>query len=283
MPSNPSFELIVKRLQNISGVEAVVVDGPRARNTQEPPVEFELGVYYSAKHPLDFGTLKQAASELDEEHRANPVTPIGAWGPWNNGGGQINSGGTPVGLIYRELEKVERVIEACRNGKVELSPGTSDTFNSSIYLTEVAVCQPVWDPNGTLAKLKEKTHPYPPALKQALLDNFWWEVDFSLKLGLKSIAFRDAVYGTQSIYRCVSCLIQSLFAANEQYWVNEKGAVTQADTFTLAPEHLRERLSDVFGKLDGSSEGIQAALEILSALVKESNEIIEKTGYKPAE
>jgi hypothetical protein len=140
---------------------------------------------------------------------------------------------------------------------------------SSIYLSEVALCRPLWDPHSTLASLKDLVHPYPPRLKRAILDAFWWEVDFSLGIAQKSVSRGDVAYAAGCCFRCVACLLQTLFAVNEQYWMNEKGAVALAAGFQRTPLNLKERVEWVFEQLNGTGPAISDATDTLRELVKE--------------
>jgi len=204
------------------------------------------------------------------------VTGIGGWGPWINGGGWLKVNGVPVDFIYRDLDKVTKIINDCRAGRIETvyQPGHPFGFVSSIYLSEVALCVPLHDPNGTVEKLKEQVIPYPPRLKQAILDSFWWEVDFSLGIAQKSIARGDVTYAAGCCFRAVTCLMQVLFAVNEQYWMNEKGAVALADGFQWSPVQLKERVESAFAELNREGESITKAIDIIKRLGEECKEWI---------
>lgn len=262
---------IVDRLKSVPGVEAVVLGGSRARGTHTESSDVDLGLYYTPSLPLDLAELTRVAAGLDDEHHPDLVTAPGGWGPWINGGGWLKVGGLPVDFIYRDLDKVERIISDCCAGRIEIAyqPGHPHSFVSSIYLAEVALCQPLWDPRGTLARLKNRVIPYPPRLKQAILDAFWWEVDFSLGIAQKSVSRGDVAYAAGCCFRCVACLLQTLFAVNEQYWMNEKGAVALAADFQYAPSNLRERVEWTFEQLSGAGPSISEALQTLGELVED--------------
>jgi hypothetical protein len=97
--------------------------------------------------------------------------------------------GQAVDLIYRELDRVTHVMRNAIDGRFEMvyQPGHPHGFPSYIYLSEVALCQPLWDPHGTLWDLKSSTQPYPTRLKRKIIDKFWWEADFSLNNAEKSV------------------------------------------------------------------------------------------------
>lgn len=262
---------IVDQLKTVPGIDAVVLGGSRARGTHTKSSDIDLGIYYRPSTPLDLSALGRVATKIDDEHRTDVVTGIGGWGPWINGGGWLKVNGTPVDFLYRDLDKVEGIIADCREGRIDkvYQPGHPFAFVSSIYLAEVALCQPLWDPNKTVANLKSQVIPYPPGLRKAVIDSFWWEVDFSLSIAHKSIARGDVTYAAGCCFRAVNCLLQVLFAVNGQYWMNEKGALAIADGFEKAPAHLRERVEDTFGRLNKSGESISVAIDSLQELARE--------------
>lgn len=265
MDTSDLIEEIIVQLKTVPGVDAIVLGGSRARGTHTEASDIDLGLYYHPSAPIDLAMLERVAREIDDEHRENLVTGFGGWGPWINGGCWLKVKGVPVDFLYRDLEKVTRIIDDCRNGRIETvyQPGHPFGFVSSIYLAEVALCRPLWDPHGTVEALKSQVIPYPPGLKRAIVNSFWWEVDFSLMIAGKSVKRGDVTYAAGSCFRAVTCLMQVLFAVNEQYWMNEKGAIALADGFEKAPARLRERVEDAFSQLNSSGESIAAAISVL--------------------
>ena len=259
---------IVDEVKNVSGVKAIVLGGSRARGTHAPSSDIDLGIYYDSHQSLDLDELKKVATSLDDEKRTDVITPIGGWGPWINGGGWLRVQSTPVDFLYRDLVKVEAVIASCLNGKVEIfyQPGHPHGFVSSIYLGEVAVCQPLWDPEGMIAELKSKLIPYPDALQKAVIDSFAWEVDFSIAIAKKSIERADVTYAAGCCFRSVMCMLQVLFALNKEYWLNEKGAVAIANKFDRKPDDFQIRVNEVFGLLNADSKSIYESISLLNEL-----------------
>ncbi|MHC5727059.1 MAG: hypothetical protein ACYTXY_23560, partial [Nostoc sp.] len=123
-----------------------------------------------------------------------------------------------------------RVIDDCHAGQITIDyqPGHPHGFVSSIYMGEIAICQVLDDPDSVLEALKFKTKPYPVGLKHATIDTFAWEISFSLVVAKKAIARDDVVYAAGCCFRSVACMNQVLFTLNEDYLLNEKGAVAIA-------------------------------------------------------
>ena len=159
-------------------------------------------------------------------------------------------------------------MDACHAGQVEMAyqPRHPHGFLSAIYIGEVDVCCLLWESGGCLSALKRRTRPYPAALKRALLQKFAWEVDFSLSNAKKSIERADVTYAAGCCFRSVACVLQVLFALNEEYCLNEKGALALAENFALRPEELRARVEQVFARLAPEPEAIREALAVLEGI-----------------
>ncbi len=265
---------IVSHLQNIEGITAIVLGGSRARGTHTEKSDVDIGIYFEAAYPLDISALSHLATQLDDNHRENLVTSIGGWGKWINGGGWLVVGDVPVDFLYRDLGRVRQVIADSRNGKISIDyqPGHPHGFVSSIYMGEIALCQSLYDPQGVISDLKAQTIPYPVALKQVTIETFAWEIDFSLLIAAKAVARNDVSYAAGCCFRSVTCMNQVLFALNEQYLLNEKGAVALIDTFSIKPRDYRIRVESAFTLLAPDAESIVGAIQILSELKQELNE-----------
>ena len=271
------IQSIVEELKRVEGIQAIVLGGSRARGTHTSSSDIDLGIYYHPDKPLHIEQLTRVAISLDDGHRADLVTPIGGWGPWINGGGWLKIQSYPVDFLYRDLEKVTTVINDCLGGRVEVfyQPGHPFGFLSSIYFAEVAVCQPLWDPEGKLSRLKERVDPYPQSLQKALIQKFAWEIDFSIQIARKSIERFDVTYAAGCCFRSVMCMLQALFAMNKQYWLNEKGALALANTFSLKPDMLKSRVEEAFALLAANPDSIQKIIVILEELSKDVNYLTE--------
>ena len=275
MNTEPFLTEIVDHLKSVPGVSAVVLGGSRVRGTHTPTSDYDLGIYYHPDRPLDLPALERVAAALDERGTSGIVTPIGEWGPWINGGGWLKIGGQAVDFLYRDLSKVSRVIDDCLEGRIEAAyqAGHPFGFVSSIYLAETAVCRVLWDGDGLLTALKARVTPYPAGLKRGLIAKFAWEMRFALDTGRKSIARGDVTYAAGCCFRAAGCILQVLFALNEQHWLNEKGAAAIAEGFTLRPDRLQERLGQVFAALSPQPGDLERAFEELEGLIAETEDL----------
>lgn len=271
---------MIDRLKQVDGVHALVLGGSRARGTEHPDSDIDIGIYYHENDGLDIAQLRHAASVLDDEHRDNLITEIGEWGPWINGGGWLKVNQKPVDFLYRDQNKVSKVIEQCLAGEITIDyqPGHPHGFINSIYLAEIALCKVLWDPSGLVGELKTRTTPYPRVLQKAIIQKFLWEAHFSLEIGRKGIYKNDLSYIAGCCFRSVSCLNQVLFALNETYWMNEKGAAAIADSFPMAPSQYSYRINDLLTLVTADQAGLEKALEMLRDLIHETDNLVKMKG-----
>jgi hypothetical protein len=273
MPPDPILQRIVPVLAEAPGVAAIALGGSRARGTATETSDYDIGLYYSAGRPLDTNRLLQAARTLVDKPEAAEVTPIGGWGPWIVGGGWLSVEGRKVDLLYRSIEAVSDVIEKCRAGEITMhyQPGHPHGFCSAIWMGEVALCRPLHDPDGRLAQLKAVTSPYPPALRDALIRKFEWEILFAIENGELAAGRAEQTHVAGCAYRALACAAQVLFALNERYLINEKGALQEAATLPLAIPDIAKRAADVW-RLIGSGE-LRAGLAGLRAIERDVKQL----------
>jgi hypothetical protein len=199
---------------------------------------------------------------VDNPH-TTAVTAVGEWGPWIVGGGWLSIAGQKVDLLYRCVDDVARVIEACRAGQISMDyqPGHPHGFCSAIWMAEIALCQPLHDPQGTVTRLKTLTLPYPKPLQEALIRRFQWEIGFSIENAELAVSREEQNHIAGCTYRALACLGQMLFALNERYLINEKGALREAAGFPLTISDLARRVVEVWEHIGNGKPA--AALAIL--------------------
>jgi predicted nucleotidyltransferase len=267
---------MVEKIKGVNGVSAIALGGSRARHTHTLKSDIDLCIYYHADETLDLTMLNEVATYFDDTHRSHLLTPLGGWGPWINGGGWLTVQSRPVDLLYRDLKRVATVIEDCRAGEIDIvyQAGHPHGFVSAIYMGEIALCQILWEAGGQVSTLKAQTMPYPARLKQAVITKFGWEIDFGLATARKSIERADVTYAAGSCFRSVVCMLQVLFALNEAYWLNEKGAVALAETFAVRPPDFKERVEKAFSLLAADMKALGTAIDILAGLAEDTYRLI---------
>ncbi|NCU18972.1 nucleotidyltransferase domain-containing protein [Pallidibacillus pasinlerensis] len=267
---------ITKELSELPGVVGVVLGGSRARGTHHPTSDIDLGIYYDKSAGFNVNDISKVATKFDDEHRENIVTNIGEWGPWINGGGWLIVQGYHVDFLFRDINRVEQVVEEGLAGNVSTHyhTGHPHGFLNVMYMGEVAICKILADKGNRIAELKSKTLPYPKALKDAIISYFMFEANFSLMFARDNVDKDDISYVTGHCFRTISCLNQVLFAMNEEYCINEKKAVRMIDGFAKKPKEYKNRIDQIIALLSPNVDSTNQALDILEALILETQALV---------
>ncbi|MBI1257271.1 MAG: DNA polymerase subunit beta [Chloroflexi bacterium] len=269
---------VADRLGEIDGVVAVVLGGSRARGAASPNSDIDLGIYYDPDQRPSLAALRALAKDLDDRHADDLATEFGEWGPWINGGGWLDIGGQRVDWLYRDLAQVEHEIAECEAGRPRISyqPGHPHGFYNTIYMGEVFYCQPLFERDDRLQKLKARTMPYPPLLKQAMIRRLW-EAGFSLENAHKPATRADVTQVVGFLYRATATMTQTLFALNERYCINEKGAVAQVETFRLHPAEFQQRIGVLLGAAGSNTEMLKQSVAGMEALLSEVQALCQQS------
>lgn len=267
-------QIVADRLGQIEGVVAVVLGGSRARGTASPNSDIDLGIYYDPARPPALDALRTLAKELDDRHGDDLVTDFGGWGPWINGGAWLDIDGQRVDWLYRDLARVEHEITECEAGRPRIyyQAGHPHGFYNHIYMGEVFYCQPLYQRDDTLRRLKARTTPYPPLLKQAMLGTLW-ETGFSLENARKPAQRGDVTQVVGYLYRAVAVMVQVLFAINERYCINEKGAAAQVEAFPLHPISFYARIRSVLAAPGKKPDVLAWNISILETVYADVQEL----------
>ena len=276
------IEDLAQRLGRIAGVAAVALGGSRARGTHRPDSDFDLGIFYREASPFRIEDVKQLAAELSD--LPDPVvTDFGRWGRWVNGGAWLTIRGQRVDFIYRNLDDLARVFEACQQGQIEWDFGQQPPygFHSYVYLGELSAAQALYDPDHALRRLKERLVPYPPRLKRAIINRLLWGCEFDLTHA-KSFAQRGDVYNAAGCLTRIACqLVQVLYALNEQYFVNDKGALDEIERFSLRPDRFASILTRVLACPGATSDELVESARGMGGLVEETARLCGRLYARP--
>ena len=268
---------LAERLSAIAGVKAVVLGGSYARGRARPESDIDLGIFYSEAAPFSIERIREVAAEVNDA--SGPVvTDFYGWGPWVNGGAWLTVGGQRVDFIYRNLEQVERVIGEAEAGKYEVHYLQQPPFGffSGTYLGEIAVCIPLFDPEGFLDALKRRVTEYPDALRLRVVQDYLFMAEFTLGAFASRFAARADSYGTAAcLTRAVNELVMALFALNRRYPVNDKTALVEVAEFERAPREFDLRARKTLAHLGTDAAELDAAVASIGQLVRETVELAE--------
>jgi predicted nucleotidyltransferase len=271
-----------KRLGAIHRIRAVVLGGSHARGRAQPGSDIDLGILYSEAAPFSIQRLRELAEVVNDT--AGPVvTNFYDWGPWVNGGAWLTIGGQRVDLLYRSLEHLERVIAAAEAGRYELHYDQQPPFGffSGTYLGEIAVCIPLFDPEGRLDLLKRRVADYPEALRQAVVQDYLWSAEFGLAAFARKFANRSDAYGTAAcLTSAVNRLVLVLFALNRKHLINDKTALAEISEFERAPREFGIRVQETLAHLGATPAELVAAVDRVAQLAREIVELTDGL-YQP--
>ncbi|CVK18823.1 nucleotidyltransferase domain-containing protein [Sporomusa sphaeroides] len=272
------IETILQSVRNtltpIMGIAGVVLGGSRARGTHTLESDIDIGIYYHSD-TLDLTVLDKAATVLDSEHGTGLIAPPGAWGNWVNGGGWLMINGCHVDFILRDILRVEQAIEDCREGRItaHYQTGHPHAYLNAMYMGELAICRILFDRDGKLQEMQNKTQPYPQNMREAIIRFFMFEAGFSHMFADKNKNKHDAYYVAAHLVRSVSCLNQVLFALNGEYCINEKKAVRMIDGFQVKPPEYGRRIENLFS-LAGHEE--EQACTCLKKLIDDVEKLVRE-------
>ncbi len=270
---------IADSLATVPGVEAVVLGGSQARGTARPDSDLDIALYYHPLQPLDTAALQTLATELDDSHRTGTVTEPGQWGPWVNGGAWLTIEGRHVDWLYRDIERVSSVIEDCREGRItaDYYLGHPHAFHNFMYLGEIATCVPLHDPGNVIGALKALVSQYPPKLKEAIIGRYLYEARFMLEVSRAPVQREDVFASSGFFFRVVAALVQVLYALNEQWFLNEKGALERIHDMEHRPARFVPTARRVLARPGSTKPQLVASLTALERILLSVERLVRRT------
>lgn len=275
------LEQLVNQLRSVSGIAAIVLGGSYASGTQHEHSDLDIGLYYHEATPFAIATIRQIAANVAAEGRAT-VTNFYEWGPWVNGGAWIHTAQGKVDFLYRNLDQIQRTLTEAAQGITQHDYDQQPThgFYSVIYLAETQICQPLYDPDQLIAKLKQQVQVYPPKLKQKIVVDSLWSAEFAL-LFAHDFAAQGDVYNTVGcLTRIVANLTQALFALNARYFIRDKKVMTTVAGFPIVPPDYGAQINAILA-CPGSSAA--ALTQTVGELEQVWRSVVVLTGemYQP--
>jgi predicted nucleotidyltransferase len=204
---------LATRLAGLPGVVAVVLGGSRATGTHRPDSDWDLGVYY------------RAGFEADSVRRlgyAGRVSELGEWGPVMDGGAWLTAAGTPVDVVFRDLDRVQAWIADARRGRFEVLTQNGYLAGAPTYIPvgELALCRPL---SGELPRPD-----YPDALAEAADERWRGRASVALMFASAHAGAGDAVACTGMLALAVLCGGHARLAGRREWVLNEKRLVARA-------------------------------------------------------
>lgn len=258
---------LVKDLCRIPHMIAVVLGGSYAAGTADESSDLDIGLYYREAKPFSIAEIKRVAENISVQGTAT-VTDFYEWGPWVNGGAWIQTEAGKVDLLYRNLDQVERTILDTQQGIFahDYDQQPAFGFYNVIYLAEIQVCVPLFDPDSHIARLKRQVEVYPPRLKRAIIRETLWSAEFTLHTALKFAACGDVYNTVGCLTRIASNLTQALFALNERYFIGDKKVMERLASFPFLPAEYKERITSILADPGKTVEELSRTVSNLAML-----------------
>lgn len=272
------LEALVSQLSAIEGVEAIVLGGSYASGTFHDASDMDIGLYYSEAAPFAIEEIRRIARGASSEQPVT-VTDFYQWGAWVNGGAWIHTRHGKVDFLYRNLDHVHRTIDQAEQGISHHDYGQQPAygFHSVIYLAETRACIPLFDPRQRIRDLKRRVEVYPPRLKQKIIQDSLWSVEFTL-LHARGFADRADVYNTAGcMTRAASSLTQALFALNETYFMRDKQVMEVVEAFPIRPAGY---VAEVCRILASPGSTREALTETVARMEQAWRDVVSLTGRR---
>ena len=112
------IDSLSQRLARLSGMQGVVLGGSYSRGQAQRGSDIDLGLLYREAAPFSIEEVRDLARQVNDT--PDPVVAgFYQWGPWVNGGAWLTIGGQRVDFLYKNLDQLERVIEAAQAGRCD--------------------------------------------------------------------------------------------------------------------------------------------------------------------
>jgi predicted nucleotidyltransferase len=204
---------LAAELSSLPGVVAVVLGGSRAAGTDTASSDWDLGLYYRGR--LDPGDIRGLGHE-------GHVSELGEWGPIVDGGAWLTLDGTPVDVLFRDIDRVERWLDDARRGRFEILVQNGYIAGAPTYLPvgELAMCRPI---AGELARPD-----FPDALATAAAARWQGRADVALMFAESYAEAADAVCCCGMLATAALSVAHARLAARREWVLNEKRLLDRA-------------------------------------------------------
>jgi predicted nucleotidyltransferase len=206
---------VADRLGNLPGVKAVTLGGSRAEGTHRPDSDWDFGIYYRGH--FDPQTLRDIGWPGE-------VSEVGGWSKGVfNGGAWLQIDGRRSDVHYRDLDTIDREIDAAREGRFRIEPLMFHLAGipSYLVLAELAVKQVL---RGQLP-----TPDYPAALRERAPQVWWNRAERTFGYARANCApYGRLAQCAGLVGQAASQAAHAVLAARGQWVTNEKRLLTRA-------------------------------------------------------
>jgi hypothetical protein len=227
----------------------VVLGGSRADGTHRPDSDWDLGLYYRASEarfdPAAVAALGHPGS----------VSRLGEWGPIVHGGAWLTVADTPVDVLFRDLDQVERWAADVAEGRFAVLTQNGYVVGAPTYVPvgELATCVPV-------AGAALPRPGFPDALAAAAPARWEGRASVSLMFAVTHARAGDAACCVGMLVDAALCAAHARLCARREWARNEKRLVTRAGLDAVQP--LLARAGTTAEELGATVEEVSGVLGI---------------------
>lgn len=264
---NQYFQSLMDDFKQVEEVEAILLAGSRATQTEDEHSDYDVYVYTTAEIPLN------KRKELTDRSCSYMELNNQFWETEDDG---ILRDGTPIDLIYRRLDWLDGELERVLLNH-QAATGYTTCFWSNLLKSKI-----LYDRAGRAKTLQEKyTIPYPaelqrniirknyPLLKQQL-PAYYHQIEKALKR-------EDAISVNHRLTEFLASYFDILFAVNAYPHPGEKRLleIAQAQCHKL-PEQFGQNITSVL-RLAGQQD--LRILTELDAMVEHLDQLLKQEGF----
>ncbi|MCW8331167.1 DUF4037 domain-containing protein [Photobacterium sp. SDRW27] len=259
------FDELMRSLSVQPEVEAILLAGSRAVNTDDALSDYDVYIYANAEIPLSI------REEITAKYCSYMEINNQFWETEDDG---ILNDGTEIELIYRDLnwldEQLERVLY-----QHQASTGYSTCFWSNLINSKI-----IYDPKGSARTLQEKySIKYPSELIRNIVNKNYPLLSKNMPAYRnqisKAIKRNDFISVNHRVAEFLASYFDILFAINECPHPGEKKLIDQANSNCIKlPVLFEKNMKDLIFQVGQESDEIlsvidQAIEHLTSLLVKE--------------
>lgn len=237
---------LAAELGRLPGAAAVVLLGSRATGTGGPGSDWDLGLYYRGSGPrFDPGEVRGLGYD-------GHVSGLGEWGPVMDGGAWLTLAGTPVDVLFRDLDVVEHRVREAERGRFEIVAQNGCVAGAPTYVSvgELATCRPL---AGDVPRPG-----FPAPLAAAAWERWRAQARVRLMFAGQHARGGDAVACAGMLAGAVLCAAHARLAERREWALTEKRLVARAGLDAAQP--LLAAMGATAAELAGAAEAVAAVL-----------------------
>jgi hypothetical protein len=265
-------ELVPYFRRAVIGKYAIALAGAHAKGKADEHSDVDFFLLAEDMQPHE--TILEIFAEA-----ADGCSAVSSW----DGGIELTYKGIKIETTVRILRQLQEVVEDCRRGKIKIDQEfwTLNGYYNYVHLAEIGFVQPLDDPYNILADLKQGLGEYPPALKKAIIDEFWWKCTFwpNNFHYISAINRRDIVYTSGILHNTFHSMVQLLFALNEKYFSGDKKIELQLSHLEYCPKSLLDNIGLVM-TTERDVGFLQKQREVLNAINSDISEKLKESANK---